>query len=596
MKRAFSTSSIEDDASNYLNSNSYIKLMNSSMDPLALTRQLATSSPEGFKFLTQFLAKQCSRFQSVMKSLIEIAQQPALDKAAQKLFDIMMQVTDAQYGTIYFSTIAGSPLKVFNNNWPVSRQTVLEDHICASDAILKGDLVNIYNLKASDYYKGPIPSAYTLVEPSCILSAPFYGDGLRITGIIELINKKSGNPVFSAEDEFMMRALSSITTIIFNQINVKQSATKKTDNLKTFFAATTGNPTTKIEMGDLLNAIIETARELVNAERCTIFLYDEESDQLWSKLAHGSASEIRVPSNKGLAGYVFQSGDVCNTQDAYADSRFNQVIDLASGYRTQTILTVPMRNQSNEIVGVIQAINKKPYGFVFDNDDVSQLQSFASLAASSLEKSSDILELTDLVAIQKSSLLYASSLLKSIRSVVITIDTDGRANIVENSHLINMDKNLELMRSTSFENWLGRDNYAVADSILKVSLTGQSVTVHNFQFSTERAQLSVTYEISKLSSLQNKGQSDLIQRRSTIIRRESKISRKSVAEVVCYEASGLLLTITPTIPNRYLTEQVGTQISPKLLNNLYSDPAKLEGEYQPVTALVLDIRKCNISL
>ncbi|KAJ3350766.1 hypothetical protein HDU91_006206 [Kappamyces sp. JEL0680] len=603
MRRAF-TSNTSDAA--LLNPNAYVKLMNSNMDPEALSRQIATASPEGIRFLTHFLSKQSAKFQSVLNSLIDISQQPALEKSAQKLFEVMMDVTEAQYGAIYYSSSPGSPLKVFNNNWPVQRTSVLPENICASEISLKGDLVNIFNLKGSDYYKGRIPSDYEALAPSCILSAPFYGDGLRISGIIEFVNKRSGNPVFSVEDEFMVKALSSITTIIFNQINVKQTVTRKSDNLKTFFAATNATPAAKVEMGDLIGVIMKTARDLVTAERCTIFLYDEERDELWSKVAQGSSEEIRFPSSSGLAGFVFQSGQICNTQDAYADPRFNQDVDLRSGFKTRTILTVPMYSPDNEVIGVMQAVNKIPAGFVFDGDDMVQLQSFAALSASTLQKSNEIIHLTDMVAEQRLALQYNKSLVHSMQSTIISIDTDGRANTIENIGLIGMEKMTDIMRSTSFENWLGRDNFSLSDSILHVHLTGEPVTVYNYPFQIGRFKQRVSYHICRLVASDAhrdgpKGRGDGSRRSSRLIRKNSGLDAGPAP--ISSLITGLLLVITPTTPNRFLIEQLGryaeqthsSQMDPKLLAELLDQPDKLNGEYQPVTVVVVDIRRCVIT-
>ena len=131
---------------------------------------------------------------------------------------------------------------------------------------------------------------------------------------MELIGKKSGSPLFTAEEEFILQSLASIATILFNQLTIKQSSNKKNDNLKSFLETTSALPVAKIEMGDLVEVVMNSARELVNADRCTLYLYDEETDELWSRLAHGS-EQIRFPSDVGMAGAVFQSGKLINTQD-----------------------------------------------------------------------------------------------------------------------------------------------------------------------------------------------------------------------------------------------------------------------------------------
>ncbi len=76
------------------------------------------------------------------------------------------------------------------------------------------------------------------------------------------------------------------------------------------------------------------ARNLLDADRCTLFLLDAERGELWSKVAEGS-KEIRVPVTKGIAGHVVTTGELLNIKDAYQDSRFNPEIDKRTGYRTK---------------------------------------------------------------------------------------------------------------------------------------------------------------------------------------------------------------------------------------------------------------------
>jgi GAF domain-containing protein len=302
------------DKGSYLNSNSYVKLMNNDMSPDAIAKQMASASPEGIKFLTSFLSKQCTRFQQILQSLDEISKQPDLEVSAEKLFDLMLIATDAKYATIYYSSAPGTAVKVYNSNWPYSRNTVNEEQIFASDALFKGELINVYNFGASDHYKSTQSLHYNSVDPNCVLSAPFFGDGLRVTGILELIGKKTGNPLFSVEEEFILQSIASVATILFGQLSVKEASDKKNDSLKAFMETTNSLPVAKVEVGDLIEVVMNSARELVNADRCTLFLFNEETDELWSKLAHGS-DQIHIPSNAGMAGHVFQTGRAINTED-----------------------------------------------------------------------------------------------------------------------------------------------------------------------------------------------------------------------------------------------------------------------------------------
>ena len=121
----------------------------------------------------------------------------------------------------------------------------------------------------------------------------------------------------------------------------------------------------------LLTIIAQEIKQALNADRCTVFLLDEEKHQLWSKVALGlEMQEIRFDSNLGLAGHVATTGETVNIKDAYTDNRFNKEIDMQTGYKTKTILCMPIRNLSHQIVGVFQVLNKKNGEFTQKDEDL----------------------------------------------------------------------------------------------------------------------------------------------------------------------------------------------------------------------------------
>ncbi|MFL5356419.1 HD domain-containing phosphohydrolase [Archangium sp.] len=134
----------------------------------------------------------------------------------------------------------------------------------------------------------------------------------------------------------------------------------------------------------LLPLILYEASKVVEADRCSLFVLDRERNELWSKVAQGSKSEIRLPVGSGIAGQVAQTGEVINLPDAYADERFNRTFDNLSGYRTQSVLCVPMRDANGEVTGVIQALNKLS-GQPFDSEDEELLLALGAQAAGAIE-------------------------------------------------------------------------------------------------------------------------------------------------------------------------------------------------------------------
>ena len=135
----------------------------------------------------------------------------------------------------------------------------------------------------------------------------------------------------------------------------------------------------------LLPRLIEIVSEALGADRSTLFLYDAETHELFSRVAQGDAmGEIRFPCDRGIAGAAFTSGTAIVIPDAYADPRFNPEVDRRTGYRTRNILSSPLRNMRKEIIGVTQVLNKNN-GADFDDEDQTLLDALTSQAANALE-------------------------------------------------------------------------------------------------------------------------------------------------------------------------------------------------------------------
>ncbi len=134
----------------------------------------------------------------------------------------------------------------------------------------------------------------------------------------------------------------------------------------------------------LIKTIAEETKTALNADRCTVFLYDKENNELYSKVATGlDTKELRIPADKGIAGHVVQTGETINIKDAYNDKRFNSDVDKKTGYKTKTILCMPIKNYNQEIIGVFQVLNKFDEYFTPDDEDL--LVAIASSAGISLE-------------------------------------------------------------------------------------------------------------------------------------------------------------------------------------------------------------------
>lgn len=131
------------------------------------------------------------------------------------------------------------------------------------------------------------------------------------------------------------------------------------------------------DLDELLSHTIKMTAEVLSVERATVFIFDKEKFQLWSRTGIGlRASEIRFPANQGIAGEIFSSGEPLIITDPYSHPAFNKEFDLKSGFRTKNILGYPLKNINGEVIGVIQLLNKKAGDF--DHEDESYLGALAS--------------------------------------------------------------------------------------------------------------------------------------------------------------------------------------------------------------------------
>jgi transcriptional regulator with GAF, ATPase, and Fis domain len=141
-------------------------------------------------------------------------------------------------------------------------------------------------------------------------------------------------------------------------------------------------------IGSLLDLLIREAPMVMKAERATVFLADFDTRELYSHVGTGiEGTEIRIPWDSGIAGWVFTKGRYLNIPHPYKDPRFNREVDCCTGFTTRNILCVPLQVPGRRIIGVFQVINKR--AGIFTTTDVDMLTILASQAARSIENVMD---------------------------------------------------------------------------------------------------------------------------------------------------------------------------------------------------------------
>ena len=142
----------------------------------------------------------------------------------------------------------------------------------------------------------------------------------------------------------------------------------------------------QLRLDDLLTTIIGKTAEVLDAERATLFLYDQARNELWSKTADQlEIAEIRFPVGVGIAGDVARTRTVANVADVYADPRFNQDFDRQTGFRTRSVLCMPLSGSDKQLIGVIQVLNKINRA-QFDHEDEALLAGLTAHISVALQR------------------------------------------------------------------------------------------------------------------------------------------------------------------------------------------------------------------
>ncbi len=139
-----------------------------------------------------------------------------------------------------------------------------------------------------------------------------------------------------------------------------------------------------LDLAELLSIILQLTTRHTGAERGTVFLMDHERNEIWSLVGIGlDQHEIRLPVTRGIAGWVAQHSEVVNLADAYADPRFESEFDLRLGFRTRSLLCLPILNKDGQTIGVLQLLNKKSGPFT--QGDAAMLRNISDHVALALE-------------------------------------------------------------------------------------------------------------------------------------------------------------------------------------------------------------------
>ena len=229
--------------------------------------------------------------------------------------------------------------------------------------------------------------------PENILAVPVM-TGNKIVGVLEVLNKHGG---FKKEDLKLISSVIPILSSVVEKVRLYYVNQKEIERLRALIdiSLKLGG---MLDLQTLLEGIMETAKEALDAEASSIFMIDKERNDLYFVAATGekkeSLKEIRVPWGKGIVGWVAEHGRTLYVPDVSKDERFYSKVDEKTKFITKSIIAVPLWKKS-EIIGVAEVLNKKGGG-TFTVEDITVFEAIAKHASIAIENASLYKELEDL--------------------------------------------------------------------------------------------------------------------------------------------------------------------------------------------------------
>lgn len=198
--------------------------------------------------------------------------------------------------------------------------------------------------------------------------------------------------------------------------------------------------TAEIDIKVLFPLVMNQTNNIMGTQRSSVFLYDDKTDELWSLVATGMEEcEIRIPANTGIAGWVFQNKEALVLNEAYKDPRFNVGVDCKTGFKTETILCVPLINSGGHCIGVLQALNKSKDTFTdVDNTFLSAISDYVAIALENAKLYDDVKtyskNLQDQIIINESLVKLKNQLTKFVPHSVANIAEKNPASLSTEKH------------------------------------------------------------------------------------------------------------------------------------------------------------------
>ncbi|GAB4461821.1 MAG: hypothetical protein OHK0037_11590 [Elainellaceae cyanobacterium] len=401
-----------------------------------LTRHVESLSDDQFTQLLQQLTQEFQHYLRAIALINNDALETLLEQVLEAITLKVGQVLQAERTTIFLVDVEKAQLwsKVaqgdcFHPNSEGDR--TIEIRLPLNEGIAGYVATTGKSLNISDAYQHPLfnPSIdrQTGYRTRNILCMPIFDTQDQVVAIAQLLNKRGVQP-FDPQDEAHFRNFAHSIGVILESCNSFYMAARNQRGATALLNATT-LLAQSLELEKTLQAVMDEARRLMQADRSTLFLLDRDRQDLWSKVPTADRKqllEIRIPMNRGIVGFVASTGQVVNVENAYEDPRFDPTTDRQTGYKTRTILSMPVFNSEGKLIGVTQLINK--YQGSFTRSDEEFMQAFNTQAGIALENA----QLFERVLLEKQ---YQKDILQSLSDAVISTDLHGNVVTINDAAL-----------------------------------------------------------------------------------------------------------------------------------------------------------------
>lgn len=220
--------------------------------------------------------------------------------------------------------------------------------------------------------------------------------GDRTLGVIEVLNKRQGRD-FDVTDQELSEVLAGHLATLIENSRLYQETVEKIWRLSALME-TASVVSSSLDLNEVLDLVMNAAKDVVQAEASSVFCLDEEKRELYFETALGAkgeaAKQIRIPFGKGVVGWVAEKGEPLLVPDVSQDPRWFGQVDKASGFVTHSILAVPLKAKGR-LIGVAEVLNKKGGGS-FTQEDAELFQALARQAAVAMDNARLYRDLEDL--------------------------------------------------------------------------------------------------------------------------------------------------------------------------------------------------------